>query len=72
MPASAAEPEAAFDDVVKRQTVSLDFAVPMDRLAYLKSVLVETGQLNAGFDPASIVDTEPLIEARKLAGVAAP
>jgi NitT/TauT family transport system substrate-binding protein len=72
IPASAAEPEVAFDDVVTRHTVSLDFGVPMDRLDYLKSVLVQTGQLSQAFDPASIVDTGPLLEARALLAGSAP
>lgn len=69
MPPDAVEPKVALDDVLSRHTVSLDFAIPMDRLAYLKEVLVQTGQLSASFDPASIVDDGPLREARKLAGV---
>jgi hypothetical protein len=44
----------------------------MDRLDYLKSVLVQTGQLSQAFDPASIVDTGPLLEARALLAGSAP
>ena len=63
LPADAVEPEVAYDDVISRHTVDPDFAVPMDRLNYLKDVLVQGGQLAATFDPASIVDTGPLKEA---------
>jgi NitT/TauT family transport system substrate-binding protein len=66
LPVDAPEPEAAFDDVIKRQTVTLDFGVPMDRLDYLKSTLVASGQLPASFDPASMVDTTALQKARTM------
>jgi NitT/TauT family transport system substrate-binding protein len=69
LPPDAIEPRVALDDVLNRHTVSLDFAIPMDRLNYLKDVLVRGGQLGASFDPASIVDDGPLLEARKLAGM---
>jgi ABC-type nitrate/sulfonate/bicarbonate transport system substrate-binding protein len=60
----------AYDDVTSRDTVSLDFAVPMEKLVWLRDTLAQSGQLNASFDPASMIDTGPLTEARRMLAAA--
>ena len=66
----APEPAATYDRAAAPGVIDMSFDPPMEKLRWLTGVLIESGQIKPGFDPASIIDLRPLAEARKLAAAA--
>jgi NitT/TauT family transport system substrate-binding protein len=70
--AAADSPEApgSYTRVAAPGVIDMSFNPPMDKLRWLTGVLVDSGQIKPGFDPATMIDLGPLAEARKLAAAA--
>lgn len=78
-PADAPEPAAAYDSVVSRNVIDVSFEPPMQKLRWLRDVLADNNLLARSWDPETMIDRGPMVEARKLfqasgtkAAVAAP
>jgi NitT/TauT family transport system substrate-binding protein len=69
-PDDAPEPVISYDNVVSHGVIDMSFNPPMEKLRWLRDILVQSGQVKPGFDPASIIDLGPLEQARKLAAAA--
>lgn len=70
MPADDQSPALIFDEVIEHNAVTPDMTVDLAKLKWLADLLAETGNMDAGFDPATMVDASVLEAAKaRLAAV---
>lgn len=60
MPPEDQSPVYIYNEVIEFDAVNPDMTVDIEKLRWLNDLLVETGNLEPGFDPATIVDTQVL------------
>lgn len=68
LPPESSEPEFVYDEVTSLDVVSDDFRVDVSKLVWQRDLLASVGSMDANFDPATILDLEPLEAAHKLRG----
>lgn len=66
MPETDQAPVLIYDEVVEYNAVNPEMTVELDKLEWLSGLLAETGNMDAGYDPAAIVDTSVLESAKAL------
>ena len=64
--ADAREPIDGYDLIADSGTIDLSFEPPMEKLAWLRDVLVDTGQIASGWHLETMIDRGPLEKARDL------
>jgi NitT/TauT family transport system substrate-binding protein len=66
LPESDQAPVLIYDEVVEYGAVNPEMTVEIDKLEWLSGLLAETGNMDAGYDPAAMVDTSVLENANEL------
>lgn len=66
LPPEDEAPVMIYDEVVEFGAVDPEMTVDIEKLKWLSDLLGETGNMDAGFDPATMVDTSVLEDAKAL------
>lgn len=69
LPADDPRTAYIFDEAVKYKAIDPSMAIPVDRIRWLKDLLVQTGSITADFDASKIVDDSVRQSALKLADI---
>ena len=64
--AQAPEPIDGYDMAADTGTIDLSFEPPMEKLAWLREILVESGQIPSGWKLDTMIERGPLEKAREL------
>ncbi|MBF2714095.1 PhnD/SsuA/transferrin family substrate-binding protein [Agrobacterium vitis] len=67
LPKDDPSPELIYNEVTQYNAVDPTMAVNVENLAWMRDLLVKTGNIKGDFDPATMVDTAVLTKARALA-----
>ncbi|MBK1795497.1 ABC transporter substrate-binding protein [Devosia sp. WQ 349] len=66
LPADDKAPLAIFEEVVANDAVDPSMTIDIDKLRWLSNLLVDTGNMTAGYDPTNMVDTTVIDAAQAL------
>lgn len=66
LPADDQAPVMIFDEVIAYNAVDPDMNIDIEKLRWLSDLLAKTGNMNPGYDPATMVDTTVIEQAKAL------